>query len=405
MWIEFSNFNLKLLILFIFPVFIKIQDEIKPLYLKDNNFYFKTFRYFASYIFAFIPLLIIKCRSKNDNQEIIDKEKKLKEENEELMNKLLPVPTNTFKKREMKKRRYQNIIYIGILCIIGFSCYLYRKFFEKNEYWDAKQTIGVFFEIVDFVGLSYILLSQKLFKHHFIFLGIIALVLLILFIISIPFVNKDYILSSCFYFLFYSLFFGLFDVLGKRYMLKFYQSPYFLMFIIGIINATLFTIYDVFAYFFNRDISGIILGFQNNIKSARDFFIFILDLIIQSIWNHGIWLTIYYFTPCHYFISEYISEYIYFIMTAIEKEGKDELHSTVNVIIFSISDFIIIMCFLFFNEILILNICNLDHNTEKRIIERMQLEKEESNRVNILLEMEEENGERDRKTISSCSSN
>ena len=170
MWIEFSNFNLKLLILFIFPVFIKIQDEIKPLYLKDNNFYFKTFRYFASYIFAFIPLLIIKCRSKNDNQEIIDKEKKLKEENEELMNKLLPVPTNTFKKREMKKRRYQNIIYIGILCIIGFSCYLYRKFFEKNEYWDAKQTIGVFFEIVDFVGLSYILLSQKLFKHHFIFL-------------------------------------------------------------------------------------------------------------------------------------------------------------------------------------------------------------------------------------------
>ncbi len=60
MLVEFSDLNFKILILFIHPVFIKIQDEVKKLYLKDNNFLSKTFKYFASHIFAFIPLLIIK---------------------------------------------------------------------------------------------------------------------------------------------------------------------------------------------------------------------------------------------------------------------------------------------------------------------------------------------------------
>ena len=80
-------------------------------------------------------------------------------------------------------------------------------------------------------------------------------------------------------------------------MVKFFISPYLFMFLIGSINSILLLIYDFFAYFINPDVSGIIIGFQNNILSVGDVFLFILDLMVQCIWNLGIWLTVYYFTP------------------------------------------------------------------------------------------------------------
>ena len=390
MLVEFSDFNLKLVILLIYPISMRIQHYTRQLYLENDNYFFYTFRYFACYTFAFIPLLIIQYRSKKGNKDIIDKEKKLKEENDKIKSQVLRPTTIELEKRKTKKIIYQNIIYIGLLCILGISTHLYRNKFEKNEYWDVKQSIGVILEIIDFIVLSFILLKQKFFKHHFIFIGIIAIVLLILFFISIPHLDKALIFKACVYFLFYSFFYGLFDVLGKRYMTKFYKSPYFLMFTIGIINSSLLFFYDVFAYFLNRDISGIIIGFQSNIQSVKYVFIFILDLFLQSIWNHGIWLTIYYFTPCHHFIPAYISAFLYYITNSIEGHGQNEMYSTVNIIIFSISNVINILCFLFFNEVLILNIFKLDYNTKKRIIERMRSETEKAQEDNRIFDAEEE---------------
>ena len=54
MLIEFSDFNLKILILLIFPIFKTVQDYSKKAYVVEDNYIFKTFRYFASYIFGFI---------------------------------------------------------------------------------------------------------------------------------------------------------------------------------------------------------------------------------------------------------------------------------------------------------------------------------------------------------------
>ena len=64
-------------------------------------------------------------------------------------------------------------------------------------------------------------------------------------------------------------------------MNDFYKSPYFMMFIIGVVNTSLLIIYDIFAYNFNREISGIIIGFQENITSVGNFFGFILDIILN----------------------------------------------------------------------------------------------------------------------------
>ena len=190
--------------------------------------------------------------------------------------------------------------------------------------------------------------------------------------------DSEYILNSIIYYFIYSFVFCLYDILGKKYMNDLYKTPYLMMLVIRIVDSLLLIIYDIIAYNFNRDLSGIIIGFKNNITSVGNFFAFVLDIILTFIWNLGIWLTVYYFSPCHFFISEYISEYIIYLSDI--RTLKSDFYSTTNIIIFSFVYFINFFCFLVFNEVIILNFCNLDYNTKKRIRERMKYEDASSNK-------------------------
>ena len=63
--IEFSEVNYKLLIIIIFPISKTIEHFVKKLYLKEENLLFMQFRYYISYIFSFIFLLITKQKNKS----------------------------------------------------------------------------------------------------------------------------------------------------------------------------------------------------------------------------------------------------------------------------------------------------------------------------------------------------
>ena len=202
--------------------------------------------------------------------------------------------------------------------------------------------------------------------------------------------TSDIFLSLLYYF-FFSLFFGSLDVLGKKYMINYFVTPYFLLTFTGIIGIFLLLISDFFIYIFDIDEKGTIIGIKDNITKISLIFILILDIIIQWAWITGIWLTIYYFTPCHYFISEYISEYIYYIMNAIDK--KEDFYSNINIIIFSKSFFINFCCCLIFNEVIILNFCKLDYNTRKRIQERSSLENQNNSLYGNMIEPDENSEE------------
>ena len=381
MLIEFSEFNLKLLIPLIFPIFKRIEDYSKKAYIKEDNQLFKTFRYFLSYIFAFIPFLIIKFRTKNANEK-----NKILE-----INKIDTNSTRNFtitnsivilKEKKIQLRKLKSFLFLFSLCILGLFCYFYRFLFEISEFAEEKQSIGIFFEIADYVVLSRFILKQKLYKHNFVSAGIISAILMILFIISFPYIETKYIFRSFAYYFFFSLCFGSYDILGKRYMINFFVSPYYLMFIIGSINVILMIIYELFAYFLNPDVSGIIIGFKNNVDNIGKFFLFILDIFLEGIWNLGIWLTVYYLTPCHYFISEYISEYVYYMISALE--SLEGFYSKINIAIFSISYFINFFCCLVFNEVIILNFFGLDFNTKKRIEQRIREEHISLGKLNLV---------------------
>ena len=264
------------------------------------------------------------------------------------------------------------ILFLFLLSMLGLFSFYASFYFDNSDYSYLKYSVRTFFQITNFSVLGHFLLNQKLYKHHFISYGSITIMLIIIFVISYSYFNK--ILFAAIYYFVSELVFGLYDTFIKMYMNVFYETPYFIMFYVGIINTISLLIFDVITYFVNPSISGIIIGFQDNIENAGNFFLFILDLLIEYMWNLGIWILIYYFSPCHYFISDYASEYIYFILKRFKK--KDPFfHDNINYIFMIICGIFIFIFSLVFNEVIIINFQYLDYNTNKRIKEREKIEK------------------------------
>ena len=398
MWIELSEFNLKLFIPLIFPVFKRIQDLTKKLYIKkgyDDHTLFKTFRYYLCHILAFVPLLIVYFRTKKAEKDLIE----IKEENTEKLESVKTLThndtlfkTNTIadlKVANTRKKRMKSYIFLGGLCILSLFCYYYRYFFEKYSAREFKQSMGIFFDIGGYIVLSMLILKQKLYFHNFVSMGIIAVLLIVLFIMTTVCIeDKNSIWKSFIYYLFYIILFILYDVLKKKYMNVFFNTPYFMMLVIGIFGCVFVLIYDFIAFLIDNNKEEVAKGFRENINDAGKAFALILDLIIHFIWNLGLWLTIYYLTPCHIFMSEYISEYIYYIQD-VNNPPNPKFYKTHNVVIFSIFAFINFCCCLVFNEVVILNFFNLDYNTKKRIQERQRHESRQTNQAQILLSDDE----------------
>ena len=283
--IEFSELNIKLLVILIFPVFNTIELYSKKLYLTDDNLLFMPFRHYISYIFSFIILLIAYQKNKSLSPELDEED----EENNKYLsmnNKLANEIPRIIEKRD-KTRKIKSLMFLITLSIINLWCYLYIFIFSDIKYEFAKQSIGVFFDIGFYTLLSFLILKQKLYKHHFFSLIVIAVLLLALFIISIFYMDKNKIFHSCIYYCFYSFNFSLWDVLGKKYFNESYNTPYFMLTVVGSINAIVLLIYDIFAYYFNRNISGVIIGFQKNIKNALKFFWIYFRFNIRFLLEYG----------------------------------------------------------------------------------------------------------------------
>ena len=316
MWIELSEFNIKIFLPLIFPIFNRINDLTREIYKKKDgdNKLFKNFRYFL-------------CKNTKKKKE----DNKIKEEGNNDDGSLGTIEET--RKRIQKDTKLKSILFLLGLSIIGFLSYFFGFIKTSKKYKYTQQSLGIFFVMFEFIILCKLILKQKFYKHNWISAGIIVLILIILFIITTNYLSKDDIIPDVFYDFILLCGFGLYDTLGKYYMNKFFNSPYYLMFVIGIFASTVLLIFDLFRYWL-LDFKGIIDGFRDNITDISKFFLFLLDIIIEWIWNCGIWLTIYYFTPCHYFISEYIEKYIYYLIKT--KDNNDpNFYSTINITIFS----------------------------------------------------------------------
>lgn len=263
MLIEFT-FDKKLLFLLIFPIFKQIDSNVKIYYAKKDNKLFRIFRLFLSYEISIIFLLISIYRNKTRKK--IKTDESAKNWDDINSNKIVDYEV----KRHEKIKKLKSFLFLTLLSIINISCYFYNYYVGNDNIKFSRNTIGIIFEFIMYSILSAIILKEKYYRHHYLTSIIIIFLLIGLFIIYfIQLEDKSEYYNIFWYFLFYTLLYGLFNVLLKKYYILNFHSTYYILLVIGAICIIPLLLYDIIAYFINKDKSGIIIGFKDNINDLK----------------------------------------------------------------------------------------------------------------------------------------
>ena len=410
MLIEFGIIDYKIIIPLIYPIFYQIRRLIHK---DDEKALFEFFTNFCGYLFSGIVYLIIKHRMKKLNSKNIEKiniknDNDKEDSGKELVNVVTEkqfrlVSTIKFSENQLnleKKKidkinsKKQYIYVLSLVLIYLFPMFLDSYTLVNNFDIGTSSSISLFVSIFSNIILSKIILGEKIYSHQ-IFASMIILIsiliVIILFLIKAIHIESNIGINIALI-TFISSFYSLFNIMEKRYYNKFVDSPYHLMYVIGLFATILILVYEIFTVIIvgiDSNLNGIFYQFYKNCERFQYLYIliFISDILTAFIWLWGIQLTVYFFTPCHFIISESISQIISFFINDTISEYSDGEQATI--IIFF---FIIIFATLIYNEVLIINICSLSNNTKKNINLR-QLRESESILTNIDLDEPSEIGE------------
>ena len=81
-----------------------------------------------------------------------------------------------------------------------------------------------------------------------------------------------------------------------------------------------YIIYDIIAYCCKLDIKY--HGIIQTIFVDSEFWVFPLTLVFYILSEIGLWLTIYYFSPCHFIILEILEDFLELIFAFLDKNDK-----------------------------------------------------------------------------------
>ena len=304
-------------------------------------------------VFAFIPYIILKYRSKKINSNIHENKSKL---NIEL------VHYNIFKKTRLKKYK---LILASSICDFSETLIIYT-FCMKCIYnlW--------MFDILFMSVFSYFLLKTKLYKHQYLSMIIIIVLGLVLNVLEYFKSENNYefnVLEILMKFL-GEIFLSLCIVITKYNMEKNYCNPYEICIWDGLFGVILHIICLLIINKLELTIADV--NYPDNFwelinnYDINDFLICLLVIIVGASYNICLLLTCNYFTPCHIIISYIIHEYYYYIHI---NDNNFEL----NILGFFILVLILFM-FLIFIEIIEINIFNISYNTKKNIELRSRID-------------------------------
>ena len=128
------------------------------------------------------------------------------------------------------------------------------------------------------------------------------------------------IILDIIYFTFLELFYCLSDVLGKKYLDLYKDNIYLFLFKIGIKGLIQILLFSTIIYFFiNKDLTDFQI-FQ--VFSQISFPLFLLDLLFCCLYEIGLWLTLYYYSPYHYIIYETLDNLLEIIFIKFEKDNN-----------------------------------------------------------------------------------
>ena len=408
MFIEFGILNYSLLIPLIYPFLFQIRRYIH----EDSKFFYELLMDFLGYslgglIYLFINYRMKKLTEKKDeNVDIIFGE--LEEKKSIQSNERITRTTNNsygtgsssslnennvftqIEKKELSKKKtikhhdYKFLLILSLIYIIPLGLEAFTLSNKININFKAGSSL--FYYILFYVLFSKLILKYKISNHHIFSLIIIIACIAILLTIFIIFGNEeDYselILNSLFFIIITALF-SLYNNLEKIYFNKYMDSLYHLMFVVGTVCSSILIIYELITIIIfgikDTDYNGFIFQIIKNYKNYSFLYIllFIFDILIAFIWLWGVQLTVYWLTPCHYIISESLSQ----ILTTIIYDSLKDYNLSIKIIIYIIY-IIIVFSSLIYNEVILINICSLSKDTKKKILLR---EKNEEKNISLAL--------------------
>ena len=390
--IELGIIDYKIIIPLIYPFLYQIRglfhkDEDKPIFMCFTNFF--------GYLISGIIYLIIKWRMRRNKNNDLENGEKTKEniiiDSEEsprehsirkisfynLGDNLIKIETDKIRKKRLRNQ-YLFILLLVIIYLIPMFLDSYVSS-NSDSYLGTSTAFSLFFFIFFNILLSRIILGQKIYLHQFFSSIIIAIciiiVIIIIFVRKINFSSEE--LLNLVLVIIVTALYTLFNVLAKKYYNIYMDSPYHFMFIIGLFASSLILLYEIITvliYGKNTNFNGIFhtFGIKFDKYGGLYVLVFIGDILSAFIWLAGIQLTVYFFTPCHFIISESISQ---IITTIINSTWKD--FYAVEIVFIYIFFVIILFAAFIYNEIIIINVCNFNKDTNKNISKRQLSETEE----------------------------
>ena len=220
------------------------------------------------------------------------------------------------------------------------------------------------FDIIFISLFSYLILKTKLYKHQYI--SMIVIIILGFGLNIIEYLKSDEKVKikplEIFIKFIAEIFFCLNAVVNKHNMEKNFCTSYEICIWEGVINLILFVISLSIINSIGATIADV--KYPNNIYEYRnnfdknDLYVIILVIVVSCIYNLLVIVTCENFTPCHVLILLIINEYYYYL-----KMNKNKILNIIGFLIL----LLIFFMFLFFIEVLELNLFGISINTKKNI--------------------------------------
>ena len=310
-----------------------------------------------------------KSEKEKEGEKIKDEEKKEKEaKNNLIYEEIRPVPKNYFLK------------YLIIIAVLEFFC--------RSNYWLAYVITGLenndevshslrrdltnTLDIIMRYIFSIFILKTKIYKHHKI--SIIVISIGGLFITVADIIDYTIIDNNNIGIILYFISILLIRVIGYPYehtlIRKLFQEnfiiPETLQFIRGIMDSIIVIVLSIILYFS--------LSVDLNLNLAFKYIITGISYIIMDFIREFLLFKVIYYMSAQsvsfLIIAKSIANVIYEIIDFSRNEKDTDTDNIIFYVLELLGFFVILFATFVYEEIIIINKCNLDYHTKKRIIER-----------------------------------
>ena len=283
------------------------------------------------------------------------KEKKIKNK---FLRKISKLSSHSISKNKCK------IFFVILTIAIGYNNYISSKMLLKGKTIFEIRIYHVIFNTI----FCKIILGYEIYKHQ-----LLSLILILIgwAFISVPIFVKLTI-GDIYYnvlFFFGAIFYPLYLVLLKYIIENYYISVYLDMFFIGIILLIISSFLTIGNSFMNYSNFSDLF---NIFDFAKDKLLIFLAFASGTIVKFIFCIIIQNFSPNIFVLTNVISSIITWIYNIGYKRKPEK---TMYIIFLSIGYFIILISCLIYNEIIILNFCKLNENTNFNINERLEIDK------------------------------